>query len=49
VCGGIGTIPAKTNNPKPEPVGSGQNHCENIPTTRVLCDSIIFYKTTKIK
>ena len=39
----------KTNNQTPEPEGSGKIHHKTKPTTRLLCDSIIFHETTKLK
>ena len=39
----------KTNSQTPEPEGSGKKHCETKQPTRLLCDSIIFHETTKLK
>jgi hypothetical protein len=44
VCGGIGTITPKTNNPNPEPKGLGQKHCETKLPTRLLAAHFLISK-----
>jgi len=39
----------KTNNPNPEPLGSGKEGRKTLPLPRLLCVSIIFQNINKIR